>query len=113
MSAFLKGLKCNNVFSLLATGPDAPEPKWLKPGLDIFDMHIAPLSYRRNTNNEWSGKTEAGFYCLNKKDPNIAQNIYIAYLYDYDPASPIEVESKEITADESNFGLYVRLVGKD
>lgn len=111
---YMKKVRGNTPYYLLASS-STEEPKWASPGIDLFDLNIVPLSYRRISVTEWSGKNQAGFYCLNEGDPKIKKNIYIAYINNYDPNNPIEVESKGIVfgEDESCFGLYVRLIGKE
>lgn len=86
-------------------------PHWKKPGSDLFDLDIVPLSYRRNSKDGWFGGTTAAFYCFNENDPQLKQRMLLVEL-DEDFPNQILISEKDLSDDHSNLGVYVRLIKK-
>jgi hypothetical protein len=97
---------------MISSVSNTDEIKWTKPGYDLFNMHLVPLSYRRNNNTEWFGdKHEASFFCWNKEDPDMKSILFMAQINDNN-LDKINLSKKDLTNDDNNFGVYIRLIKK-
>ncbi len=113
LSLTLSNIKPGSLISLITSNNSSPKPNWKKEGIDIFDLQIAPLSYRRNTSTEWFGETSASFYCFNSDDFDLKSNLKMAEINETDDGKkPVKIISKDLTDDFNNFGIYVRLIKK-
>jgi uncharacterized protein (TIGR02145 family) len=112
LTIMLKQVKGVSIFSLLASSTKS-SPAWVKPGVDLFDMHLIPLSYRRNNTTKWYGKTEATFFCMNTEDPLLVSSLKMAEINDSEEdKNIILIKSKDVTGEDKNIGVYVRLIKK-
>ena len=108
----LKSIKGNTVVSLLVSS-STTIPSWKKPGIDLFDMHLLPLSYRRNNETKWYGTTETTVFCLNPDDINLTTTMKMIEINDSEEdKNSLVVKSKDITSEDNNIGVYVRLIKK-
>ncbi len=108
----LKAVKVFSIASLLTSGTTTI-PAWKKPGIDLFDMHIIPLSYRRNNATKWYGQTEATIYCLNLDDPGLSSTLKMVEINDSEEDKNTFIfKSKDVTGEDKNIGVYVRLIKK-
>jgi uncharacterized protein (TIGR02145 family) len=113
LNGFLKSTKVQSIVSLMISNSQGSDmAKWSKPGYDLFDMHLVPLSYRRKNNTEWfGGGHEASFFCWNKEDAEMKSILFIAQINDNN-LDKINLSKKDLTNDDNNFGVYVRLIKK-
>ena len=108
----LKSIKGSTVVSLLASS-STTIPSWKKPGFDMFDMHLLPLSYRRNNETKWYGTTETTIFCLNPDDVNLTTTMKMIEINDSEEdKNSLIIKSKDITSEDNNIGVYVRLIKK-
>ena len=108
----LKNVKGTSVVSML-TSSTKTTPAWKNPGIDLFDLHLIPLSYRRNNTTKWYGQTETTIYCLYKDDLLLKSTLKMVEINDSEEdKNTLVVKSKDITGEDKNIGIYVRLIKK-
>jgi hypothetical protein len=103
--------KIINTITLLINNSKAPNPAWKKPGVDLFDMHIAPLSFRLNNTKEWYGGDAASFFCYEKAYEKLDDILLIAEINDTEK-NRIVLREQDLLDKYNNFGVFVRLIHK-
>jgi uncharacterized protein (TIGR02145 family) len=108
----LKNVKGTSVVSMLTSSTELT-PAWKNPGIDLFNMHLIPLSYRRNNSTKWYGQTETTLYCLYKDDLLLTSTLKMVEINDSnEDKNNLIIKSKDITGEDKNIGIYVRLIKK-
>ena len=104
-------IKPTNSISLLLNKSTASKPQWKKPGSDLFDMQIAPLSFRLNNAKQWYGGDAASFFCYEPAYENLNDILLIAEINDSEK-NRIVLREQDLLDKYNNFGVFVRLIRK-
>jgi uncharacterized protein (TIGR02145 family) len=111
ITKMLQNTKLPNPILLVLSNYNNTLPRWKKPGFDLFDMQIAPLSYRLNNEKVWYGGDAASFYCYDESNASLDNILLIAEINDTDKSRFI-MKEKDLEEKRNNYGLYVRLIKK-
>jgi hypothetical protein len=111
VTKILLSTKQTNTISLLINSSNASKPQWKKPGMDLFDMHIAPLSFRLNNAKQWYGGDAASFFCYEPAYENLNDILLIAEINDSEK-NRIVLREQDLMDKYNNFGVFVRLIRK-
>lgn len=111
VTKILLNTKQTNTISLLINSSNASKPQWKKPGTDLFDMHIAPLSFRLNNAKEWYGGDAASFFCYEQAYEKLDDILLIAEINDSEK-NRIVLREQDLLDKYNNFGVFVRLIRK-
>ncbi len=111
VTKILLNTKQTNTISLLINSSNASKPQWKKPGTDLFDMHIAPLSFRLNNSKEWYGGDAASFFCYEQAYEKLDDILLIAEINDSEK-NRIVLREQDLLDKYNNFGVFVRLIRK-
>jgi len=111
VTKILLSTKQTNTISLLINSSNASKPQWKKPGMDLFDMHIAPLSFRLNNAKVWYGGDAASFFCYEPAYEKLDDILLIAEINDSEKNRIVLLE-QDLLGKYNNFGVFVRLIRK-